>query len=112
MRLNGVKKYETGSYIYDKEHPQGWSPPNPTVVADLEFSAVGRSKDPNDEDNYFFASTPNGHITLSVVNPAAVLQLLDGIGKEFYVDFSLAPGQEDVKPKVYETKEFRASPSY
>ena len=105
FRLTGVKRYETQQWIYSKEHPHGEVPSEPVQVADLEFSAVGRSDDPNDENNYFFASTPSGSIKLSVVNPVAVAELLDGIGKEFYVTFNIAPGQESKKTRVHTTLE-------
>ena len=106
FRLTGVKKYETTQWIYSKDKPHGEVPSRPVMVADLSFSAVGRSEDPADEDNWFFASTPSGTINLSVVNPAAVEELLDSIGQSFYVTFEAIPGQE--KPTVYKAEEFHA----
>lgn len=40
----------------------------------------------NPEDNSFSAATPNGEISMSVTNPAAVEHFV--LGKSFYVDFT------------------------
>jgi hypothetical protein len=45
----------------------------------------------SDENQAFFAATPGGAITLSVVNADASAQFT--LGKSYYVDFSEAPDQ-------------------
>lgn len=45
--------------------------------------------DRNSEDNQFSSATPNGRITMTISNPAAIGFLEEG--KSYYVDFSEAP---------------------
>jgi hypothetical protein len=54
-------------------------------VANVHLNVVGGN---TDENKQFFASTPSGQITLSIVNKAAADQLV--LGKEYYVDFTEA----------------------
>jgi hypothetical protein len=42
----------------------------------------------SDENKQFFQHTPNGQITMSVVNPPAAQQFV--VGKQYYADFSEA----------------------
>ena len=42
------------------------------------------------EDEQFWASTPSGSIELNVVNPAAVEQFANMLGRKVYVDFTPA----------------------
>ena len=70
-----VTKQMGGKYSADGKYEQG-------VVYDYKFQAVTGS---TDENKSFFASTPSGQISLS-----AVRDDLFEIGKEYYLDFSLA----------------------
>ena len=103
MRLTGVEKYETGNTwaTYDKNNKPRTGADMNVQVADFEFYVIGRGTTEND---YFFASTPQGSMKFSVVNADAADELIQNIGKEFYVDIALAPGQEGYKPKLTEKR--------
>lgn len=70
-----VTKQMGGKYNSEGKYESG-------VVYDYKFSAVTGG---TDENKSFFASTPSGQISLS-----AVRDDLFEIGKEYYLDFSLA----------------------
>jgi hypothetical protein len=70
-----VTKQMGGKYNPEGKYESG-------VVYDYKFSAVVGG---TDENKSFFASTPSGQISLS-----AVRDDLFEIGKEYYLDFSLA----------------------
>jgi hypothetical protein len=57
------------------------------VLHTIEMSPVVSD---GNENSRFFASTPSGKIELSCIDPAASVFEL---GKEYYVDFSLAPAE-------------------
>jgi hypothetical protein len=46
----------------------------------------------SDENKEFFQHTPNGQISLQVVNEPAASQFV--VGKQYYVDFTRAPALE------------------
>ena len=71
-----VTKQMGGKYNPEGKYESG-------VVYDYKFSAVTGGT--TDENKSFFASTPSGQISLS-----AVRDDLFEIGKEYYLDFSLA----------------------
>ena len=54
---------------------------------EIRLTAV-YSDDENSENGQFFKYTPNGEITLGIVNPPAASDFV--VGKEYYVDFTLA----------------------
>ena len=70
-----VTKQMGGKYNPEGKYESG-------VVYDYKFQAVVGG---TDENKSFFASTPSGQISLS-----AVRDDLFEIGKEYYLDFSLA----------------------
>jgi hypothetical protein len=55
------------------------------VGVEVELSAV---YDGSEENKKYFKWTPNGRITLGILNPEAAA--IFEVGKEYYVDFSVA----------------------
>lgn len=98
FRLTGITTYEQQKY-YSSAEEANKHKGEKHKVADLEFNVVqANANDPNDENSKFFFSTPNGQIKLSTVNQNAIDEIVNGLGKEFYVKFELAPNQ---KPSRY-----------
>lgn len=64
----------------------GDSPPGQKSIT--LFPVGGAAGGESAENKAFFAATPGGAITLSVVNAAAAAQF--ALGKSYYVDFSEA----------------------
>lgn len=69
------------------------SRPVPTEMRSLKFSPVYANNDPNHENSKFWNATPTGSIELGTINPAAWQQF--ELGKQYYVDFSLADVPSD-----------------
>lgn len=62
---------------------------SPTNTTALEYRIAMQpvyDSDPNSENGKFFAATPGGSISLSVVNPAAAGQFVEG--REYLVTFT------------------------
>jgi hypothetical protein len=71
----------------------GWGENWPGVKNITLFPVGGSAGGESEENKAFYAATPGGFITLSVVNAAAAEQFT--VGQEFYVDFTPAdrPGE-------------------
>jgi hypothetical protein len=75
------KLIRTESQMFQMQE-QGW-----VEMKTLHFSPV-YSSDPNSENRKFWQASPNGQLTLGVVNPEASSQF--ELNKEYYLDFSPA----------------------
>lgn len=76
--------------------PNGAEVWDPMPAVSLKATPVYGNGDPNSENTRFWQSTPNGQLSLSVINKEAMLSLgvetvEDLTGRELYVDLTLVP---------------------
>lgn len=69
------RKNEEGNYV-------------PAELWTIHGNPVYGNQDPNHENTRFWQASPSGSLALGTVNPEAVKEF--DVGKEFYVDFTLA----------------------
>lgn len=85
-----MTSYKTTQYPRAIDKAKPWSEENKEIVEmrTLEFTPVYANNDPTHENTKFWNASPSGKIELGTVNPEAWKDF--ELGKEYYVDFTIA----------------------
>jgi|SRR5579863_1210779 len=71
--------------------PRNWNDPHDVDIIECRTVKMAAVADGSEENKKFFRYTPNGNISIGMLNPEAWAQL--ELNKEFYVDFHPAEGK-------------------
>ena len=100
LQLHGVERYADRSMaVKGKDGHTRYVPDPSSIAIKVKFGAVyeGTKEAQQQSENAVFGdATPSASFEATIKNPALVDALTNAIGREFYVDFSLAPMPERV----------------
>jgi hypothetical protein len=83
--------YRSSQYTRQIDKAKPYNEPGNTEMVEmrtLELTPVYANNDPNHENSKFWDSSPSGKLELGTINPQA--WKLFELGKEYYIDFTLA----------------------
>lgn len=100
LQLHGVERFADRSMaVKGKDGNTRYVPDPASVAIRVKFGAVfegSKEAQAQSENSIFGEMTPTASFEATIKNPALVDALTNAIGREFYVDFSLAPMPERV----------------